>query len=224
MKQVLSVLIAALAVASGVPAQAKSPQCAELVRYRDTRLLADYDTAARQQTAANRSLEVLKGVKAEAQKLRAKQPTVNDAYQLTLSLRTAANTVASILRLDPATGALLGTAKTAGGWAGKVLKASEVTSFAAALTENSLAEHLLTEAVADASMLGAALAGAYALAKEIAEQKDAYGDGQQILAMLDDNLKRLEGQVARVDNKLKAASFRLESVNRVRANIDTLCR
>jgi hypothetical protein len=198
-------------------------QCEALVKYRDTELSSDLARGLKNYSGAKRSLALLTQVRQEAANLRARQPGVQAAYQLTLGMKTTADAISGILKLDARTRVALGAAKSAGDWSARILNAAQGTSIITALANDSLVEHVVKEAVENSSGFGSALASAYEFVDNLKEHKEVYTQGAEILDVLDSSLAGLERNLRQLDGRLASSTFLLEAVNRRKNEIDKAC-
>ncbi len=202
---------------------AEPMNCPALVKYRDGQLATDMDKAFKKYNAANKSLSLLQEVQQESQSLRAKQPTVQAAYQLVLSLNTAVDAVATILHLNPATGIAVDAAKKSGTLLGKIINVADGVSVASAITDGAVLEHIIAETVAEQVPVGAALVGVYKFGQNLKEQKDAYQDGEAMLDVMDTQLAGLEKRLRQVQSKLEQQDVKIKAINVVKNKIDGAC-
>lgn len=210
-----------LALVCAMPVFAAPAGCAKLVVYRDQDLVADLDRASKKLTMASGALELLRKTEREAKDLEAKQPGVNAAFQLTLSLQTVASAVGSILKLNPETGILMTGAGRAQSW---VVKAAESGQVAIASASDALPAYVFWETVGDAGMVGAALKGAYEFAEHVKQHKEEYADGKEIVEDLRVRIGALKGALMQAQARVDQQSNILRAVNQFRNEIDKTCK
>lgn len=210
------------------PVSPSKAHCVELLKYRDTKLVTDLDRVSKQYLAATKSLALLAPIKRESAELRKKNTTVDIAYKLTLTLKTAADSIGDILLLLPSTGTALKGAK---GFSEFILRASDVVDSSSIQVEMAqeasflpnTSKYMATELARKIPGIGDALMAAYHLADNVKSLKDADEEGGKILDLLDQNILSLEKIILQREALLKSSSFKIEMINKEKNDIDKIC-
>ena len=197
--------------------------CSDLVKYRDTQLITDFDKAVRKLNSANNSLALVKQLQSETQSLRDKQPTINQVFQLVLSVQTTNNVIANILKLNPETDVLINTAGQSGKWVQRIINTNKSVEITQALSNSNLDTYLFWDMVGDSQSLGTAIKGIHDFTNDIQEQRENYQDGNEILDNLDDQLKQLNKLLFNAQQRVNNQTIKIETINHFKNSIDEQC-
>lgn len=202
---------------------AQSMTCKDLVEYRNHQLVSDFDKAVKKYTVARESLSFLQDVKNESLQLRKSQPMINQAFQLTLSLKTVADTISDLLKINPQTGLAIGGIQNGSIWAESIINTSTAVNLSNSLKDEKVGEYLTAEIISQHSSIGAAVSSAYNLSKNIKEQYSEYKDGQEILNIIDQNILVLEKQIKKLEEQVNSNSLKINTINSIKKKIDSQC-
>lgn len=223
MRKKFSYILLTIICSFSINALAQSKSCHDLTKYRDTYLISDLDKASKKLTMAQDSLDLLKKVQVETQKIADKTPTIEKAFQLVLSIQTVNNAIANILKINPQTGLLMEGAGKANKWVISVMKASSATSMASAISSNSIENYLFWEAVGEINPIGAGIKAIYELGENIKEQKEEYENGEELVEHLNNQLKTLEKELKKAQVRVTQQSNIVRSINEFKNQIDARC-
>lgn len=205
-------------------AQAKPEQCEDLVDYRDTQLVADFDKANKKLTMAQDSLKLLRKVQKETQTVADNQPTMNKVFQLILSVKTVNSAIGGILKLNPETGAIMEGAGKANKWIENVVKTSEDAEVLDAIANSKIENYLFWEAVGNTSTLGSALKSVNEFTENILEHKEQYKDGEEIIENLQEQLKSLDKELVKAQQRVTNSTNMITAINKFKNEIDKQCK
>lgn len=205
-------------------AHAKPEQCEDLVDYRDTQLLTDFDKASKKLTMAQDSLKLLRKVQKETQAVADKQPTMNKIFQLVLSVKTVNNAIGNILKLNPETGVIMEGAGKANKWIEKIVKTSEDAEVLDAIANSKIENYLFWEAVGNTSTLGSTVKSVNEFTENILEHKEQYKDGEEIIENLQEQLKSLDKELVKAQQRVTNSTNMLTAINKFKNEIDRQCK
>lgn len=220
--KIISSFLFALSLSS--LAHAKPEQCEDLVDYRDTQLLEDFDKASKKLTMAQDSLKLLRKVQKDTQIVAEKQPTINKVFQLVLSVKTVNGAIAGILKLNPQTGVIMEGAGKANKWVERVVKASEDAEVLDAISNSKIENYLFWEAVGSTNTLGSAVKSVHEFTENILEHKEQYKDGEEIVEGLQQQLRTLDKELLKAQQRVTNSTNTLTAINKFKNEIDRQCK
>jgi hypothetical protein len=203
---------------------AKPEQCEDLVDYRDTQLIKDFDKASKKLTMAQDSLNLLRKVQTDTQIVAEKQPTINKVFQLVLSVKTVNSAIASILKLSPQTGAIMESAGNANKWVERVVKVSEDIDVLDAISNSKIENYLFWEAVGSTNTLGSAVKSVHEFTENILEHKEQYKDGEEIVESLQQHLRSLDKELLKAQQRVANYTNTVNAINNFKNIIDKQCK
>lgn len=205
-------------------AYATSEKCEDLVEYRDSILISDFDKASKKLNMAQDSLKLLKKVQKETQDIADKQPTMNKIFQLVLSVKTVNSAISGILKLNPQTGLIMEGAGKANKWVERIMKTSEDVEILDAISNSKIENYLFWEAIGNVSTLGSAVKSTYEFTENILEHKEQYEDGEEIVDSLKEQLKTLEQELVKAQQRVNNSTNVIIAVNKFKNEIDKKCK
>lgn len=197
--------------------------CRDLVQYRDTQLINDFDKAVKNLNLANNSLSLVKQLQLDTQSLRDKQPTINQVFQLVLSVQTTNNAIANILKLNPETGTLMEAAGQSSKWIQRIMNTSKSVEITQAVSNSHLETYLFWDMVGESQGIGTAIKGIHDFTNDIQEQRENYQDGNEVLDNLDSQLGQLNKLLSNAQQRVNSQQAKIESINHFKNSIDEEC-
>lgn len=199
--------------------------CVALVKYRDTTLVNDFDSAVKRYLTLHKgqSLEFINQLKAESQAARKRSAVITDVYKLTLALKTTSQAIGDIVKVDPVSGAVIEGAMSAGDWTSRVLRTGKAISTAKTLSPDEVYTWTLNHAASKVPGIGPALQAAYNLSSNIIELHKVDKDGRNALDVLDKSIAQLEKSIRKFEAKMEESEFRLQWINAYKNAIDLEC-
>lgn len=199
-------------------ASARPPQCDELIKYRDTSLVGDIDSAIRGFTAARDSLEVLRPLRQELNRAKLVHPTVDVAHKLTLELKATANLLSDLIGMTTVAD---GAAKAATGFAAVVL--SKGSEGSVAFLTGEINSWLRAEAFGLIPLIGTTLKTFYNLHENLDAMAKNEAESKATIDSIDRNVAQLERLFRKQEALLNDARTQAKLVNKVKADIDRKC-
>lgn len=197
---------------------ARPKQCDDLIRYRDTSLVGDIDSAIRGFTAARDSLEVLRPLRQELNRARLVNPTIDMAHKLTLEVKTTANLIQDVLGM---TTVAEGTAAATTGLTAVLL--SKGTEGGTALLTGEINSWLIAEATALVPGIGPTLKAFYNLHENLDAIAKNEAESKATIDTIDRNVAQLERLFRKQESLLNDSRTQARLVNKVKAEIDRKC-
>lgn len=203
---------------------AKPKQCEDLVDYRDTQLIEDFDKASKKLTMAQDSLSLLRKVQIDIQTVAEKQPTINKVFQLVLSVKTVNSAIAGILKISPQTGVIMEGAGNANKWVEQVVGVSEDIEVLDAISNSKIENYLFWEAVGSTNTLGSAVKSVHEFTENILEHKEQYKDGEEIVESLQQHLRSLDKELLKAQQRVANHTNTVTAINKFKNVIDKQCK
>ena len=203
---------------------AKPKQCEDLVDYRDTQLIEDFDKASKKLTMAQDSLSLLRKVQIDIQTVAEKQPTINKVFQLVLSVKTVKSAIAGILKISPQTGVIMEGAGNANKWVEQVVGVSEDIEVLDAISNSKIENYLFWEAVGSTNTLGSAVKSVHEFTENILEHKEQYKDGEEIVESLQQHLRSLDKELLKAQQRVANHTNTVTAINKFKNVIDKQCK
>lgn len=203
---------------------ARPKQCEDLVYYRDTQLIKDFDKASKKIIMAQESLILLRKLQADTQIVAEKQPNINKVFQLVLSVKTVNSAIASILKLSPQTGIIMEGAGNANKWIERVFKVSDDIEVLDAISNSKIENYLFWEAVGSTNNLGSTVKSIHEFTENILEHKEQYKDGEEIVGGLQQQLRALDKELLKAQIRVANHTNTVTAINEFKNVIDKQCK
>ena len=201
------------------PPRVRPPQCMALIEYRDTALRADLDKALRRNTAAQKSLDILRPLAVEVSRAKLLHPTVDLAHRLVLTLKTSSDLIADLFDMVPG----MGEAKSAAtGFAAAVL--SQEAELGGAMLTNELDSYVATQAMMLVPTIGPALKASRNFVQNQTETANNEAESRETIASIDRQVTRLEQLLKQQQSLLRSAQTQATLINQIKNDIDRACR
>lgn len=203
---------------------ARTEQCEDLVYYRDTQLIKDFDKASKKIIMAQESLILLRKLQTDTQIVAEKQPTINKLFQLVLSVKTVNSAIASILKLSPQTGVIMEGAGNANKWIERIFKVSDDIEVLDAISNSKIENYLFWEAIGSTNNLGSTVKSIHEFTENILEHKEQYKDGEEIVEGLQQHLRGLDKELLKAQKRVADHTNTVTAINKFKNVIDKQCK
>lgn len=213
-------LVLAMLVTSTI-AQAQS--CENLTQYRDNQLYSDFEKSFKRHHAAHESLQLMQELKLENQKIKSQQPTIHAVYQMLLSLKTTADSISAILKINPATKTAMQGIESTNTLSAQIIKASNRIDTMSSILDKDIVNIAIQEVLASQSNLFSVLQSIDQFYQNVSAQKNAYSESQEILNSITTNIQRLDREIAKLNEHLNQANFQIKLLNQIKDDIDQHC-
>lgn len=200
------------------PQTTRPKQCDDLIRYRDTSLVSDIDSAIRGYAAARDSLDVLRPLRQELNRARLVHPTIDLAHKLTLEVKTSANLIQDMLGMSTVAGA---AANATTGLTAALL--SSKTEGSVALMTGEINSWLIAEATALVPGIGPTLKMFYNLHENLDAIASNEVESKATIDTIDRNVAQLERLFRKQEALLNDSRTQAKLINKVKAEIDRKC-